>query len=41
MDLVPLAELFAGPGQGHDVPGEAGGEDDQDTPPPLPLKWMT
>ena len=29
MDLVPLAGFFAGPGQGHDVLGEAGGDDDQ------------
>ena len=29
MDLVPLAGHFEGPGQGHDVLGEAGGDDDQ------------
>ena len=29
MDLVPLAGLLAGHGQGHDVPGETGGDDDQ------------
>ena len=29
MDLVPLAGHFEGPGQGHDVPGETVGDDDQ------------